>query len=512
MSSTTRRLATHAPPSAPALPSVLAEVPRLASVLERLATADQAMLAAVAELADLLATDEVERVTGVGVDHWLAAVSSQTRMDRRLLVRTCRLLGRLPTLDDAVRTGRVSFAQLRGLTLALRAAPAELDEELDRLLGALLDGLDRLERPDPDVLVRQVTDALDELRPDDLAERERAAAADRYVTLQPYLDGTGGRFQGQLDAPGLALFDASTRPPETLLDHPGGLGAARADTMLARLAGAVPTPTEGTLEEPQSADPTTDDEVALGSEVAGIEPSPWWAHLTPPKLVLRVPFGALLDDRMPADLLTGLVGGRLRLTASAARRLTDARGAQLRSVVVDEDGSVIGVGRATRRPPGWLWDAMAALHDTCTGPGCDRAARGADLDHAAPWWPARSDDPLGTTDVDNVGPLCPTTNREKEAAGWRVTQTAAGIRRWHHPRSGLTTTTVPSTWRPPDDPRRHRAPRGPGGTRRVSERPPPGAAPPGPDRPGAVPPEPDPAAPDAAAPSRRGDGPPALPF
>ncbi|MBS3939824.1 MAG: hypothetical protein KG028_02580 [Actinobacteria bacterium] len=88
--------------------------------------------------------------------------------------------------------------------------------------------------------------------------------------------------------------------------------------------------------------------------------------------------------------------------------------------------------------------------------GCDRPARGAQIDHAAPWWPTRPDQPPGTTDLDNLGPLCATTNRAKETGGWQLTQTAAGTRTWTHPRTGLTTTTIPTTWRPPNDPRRQR--------------------------------------------------------
>jgi hypothetical protein len=144
---------------------VLAELPELAAVLEDLTAADDRLLAAVAGLADLLRSDTVETTTGVGVEHWLAAVATVTRMDRRLLLQACRLLHRLPTLDAAVRQRRVSFAQLRGLTLALRSTSPELDAPLDRLLGSLLDGLATLDRPDPDVLVRQVADAVDELDP-----------------------------------------------------------------------------------------------------------------------------------------------------------------------------------------------------------------------------------------------------------------------------------------------------------------------------------------------------------
>jgi hypothetical protein len=83
----------------------------------------------------------------------------------------------------------------------------------------------------------------------------------------------------------------------------------------------------------------------------------------------------LLDaTRAPVDVLTRLSGGSLRLDSVAARRLLEARGAHLRTVVVDE-GHVVGVGRATRLPPAWLRDIALAVHDTCTAPLCVRPAR-----------------------------------------------------------------------------------------------------------------------------------------
>jgi hypothetical protein len=470
-------------PAAPFGLPVLSEVPRLASVLHHLAAADRAQLAAVTELADLLTGDgdEVERTTGVGMDHWLAAVGRLTRMDRRMLVRTCRLLHRLPTLDAAVRGGRLSFAQLRGVTLALRRSRAELDEQVDGVLAAMLDALDGMERPDPDVLARQLVDAVDELDPGDLAERERDAAADRFLALQPRLDGTGGRITGELDAAGLALLDAATTPTVQQAVDAGGAGAARADLLLHRLAASSDDPHDP--HDPDAAAASgrgPDDDLHDGGPDGPIldrSGSSWWTALPPPKLVMRLRFETLLDPAVPVELLTGLVGGRLKLTGDAAHRLADERGALLRTVVVDDHGAVIGVGRATRRPPGWLTDTQLAVHDTCTGPGCDRPATTAQSDHATPWWPTRPDQLAGTTDVANLGPLCDATNRDKEAAGWHVDQTTAGIRTWRHPRSGLACTTVPSTWRPPGDPRDgHRADH----HRQRHRRRPPGTDPPGP--------------------------------
>jgi hypothetical protein len=102
---------------------VLAELPELTAVLDALVSADERLLDAVLTLSRLVGSGEVERTTGVGVEQWLGIVARQTRMDRRLLLRLCRLLGRFPTLKAAVAARQVSFAQLRGLGLALRQAP-----------------------------------------------------------------------------------------------------------------------------------------------------------------------------------------------------------------------------------------------------------------------------------------------------------------------------------------------------------------------------------------------------
>lgn len=89
----------------------------------------------------------------------------------------------------------------------------------------------------------------------------------------------------------------------------------------------------------------------------------------------------------------------MTLNSAAARRLIDERGAELRTVVLDDTGNVLGVGRRTSVAPGWLRDATLAIHDTCTEPGCLTAARACDLDHARPWQPTRPGDVPGRTDL-----------------------------------------------------------------------------------------------------------------
>ena len=116
--------------------------------------------------------------------------------------------------------------------------------------------------------------------------------------------------------------------------------------------------------------------------------------------------------------------------------------------MVDDTGHVVGVGRQTRIPPGWLADAVLAVHDTCTEPGCTTAALACDLDHARPWHPARPDQTPGRTDIDNLAPLCRPANRTKETDGWTAIQTADGRRTWRHERTGLQIRTLPTTTPP----------------------------------------------------------------
>lgn len=168
-----------------------------------------------------------------------------------------------------------------------------------------------------------------------------------------------------------------------------------------------------------------------------------------PQLLLRAELDALLDrEQTPAALLTTLLGGHVRVTAETARRLVDERGADLRTVIIDDHGSVVGVGRKTRVPRAWLRDMTLALHDTCIAPTCDIAARVCDIDHATPWFPARPTDLPGRTDIDELAPMCGGDNHTKERDGWRAEQRADGTRRWTHERSGLSVRTLPATWRP----------------------------------------------------------------
>jgi hypothetical protein len=177
-------------------------------------------------------------------------------------------------------------------------------------------------------------------------------------------------------------------------------------------------------------------------------------------------------DGLPVELLTDLTGGRLKVASSTARDWLDQAGCRLRTIVLDDTGQILGVGRAVRQPPGWLEQATRATDATCRAPGCRTAASVCDLDHHTPWHPRRPDDTPGGTDADNLGPVCRTDNTAKHHQGWDVERLGDGTIGWTHPRTGIHLRTIP--WataraaarhrrdRHPPDPRPPDRPRGRG--------------------------------------------------
>jgi hypothetical protein len=485
---------------------VLAELPELAGLLEDLVAVDRLLVRVLDTLVLLDDTGQVEAATGVGVGQWLAIVARRTGSDVRMLrcaVRACR---RLPALFAGFRDGRLSWAQLRVVALKVDRAPQHTDLALD---AKVADAIDTCRDAEPDALARMVGWAIAELA-DPPEDRPAPTLGEGFFHLQPRLDGTGGTVFGDLDAYSFALLDAATAPTQPPAAGPTRtgfagptdpvqganaartLGRQRLARLLDHLAHRCPdtakpadrsddgaagdgTDTGKPADRPHGSgadgtavadriDSDVDSDVddnnsgdATGAPGGAGAPAGRSAAV---KLLLRAELDTLLgNSHLPSQLLTTLAGGAMHLDAQAARRLADA-GVQVRLIVTDR-GRIVGVGRQSRVPPGWLRDATLALHDTCTAPGCERAALAAHTDHAVPW------DAGGHTDIGNCGPLCGHDNHHKERSGWKASGQPDGTRHWHHPRSGLKITTHPTTKRPP--PRPNHPPdheRGGGGERR----------------------------------------------
>jgi hypothetical protein len=413
---------------------VLAEVPELAGVLQLATDVERLHRRLIAGLLELRTSGLAEAATGVALEQWLATVVGLTGSDRRMLVTTADRLARLPNLARTYAEGGLSWSQLRAIVCKICKLPRELDAKLDSGLVGLVEATTGLE---PDELARQVGWLLDELRREHETDPDDGGAREPWLLLQPRLDGTGGKVIGDLDAVGFAAVDTVTAPRTADLT---GTGPAR--DLLGQSADPDPGRAgRGRVSQLRAAYLT---DLALraatGAPLSADDARPGAAG-NGMRLLARVELGTLLGGGLPAQLLTTLAGGRMQVDADTARQLTDRLGANLRLVVVDR-GRVVGVGRTTSEPPGWLADAIAAVYDTCTEPGCDVAVRICDSDHATRWADG------GRTDADNLAPLCATTNRGIDRDRWEITQQPDGTRTWHHPRTGLTTRTVPATWRP----------------------------------------------------------------
>jgi hypothetical protein len=479
---------------------VLAELPELGSLLATLRRVDRLVASCVASIAELHRHGAAQAVTGVGLEGWMSMVGRRTGADIRMLLTTARLFARLPSLETAFRAGELSWSQVRSIVLAAERLPRQLDDKID---AAVAEGVAGTGGAQPDDVTRVIRWMLTSLDPRQVDDGQRQAEAEEYLAMQPRLDGTGGTFHGAASGANWATLDAVLNPPLPATtgalrdgfagdrtvhrEDDGRSGAAIRQAGKARLerlvdlldpyleGGAGPDP--GTADRPGSsaaaggpdspADPDGSDSPGDRASVgaagcagdgdgpggpagSGATGSRRRRGRSRPQLILRAELDSLLDrEQTPAKLLTTLLGGQVTVTAQTARRMIDERGADLTTVILDDTGSVVGVARNRRIAPDWLRTATLALHDTCAAPTCDTAARVCDIDHATPFHPARPGDPPGRTDIDQLAPLCRRDNTAKEPDGWTATQHPDGTRRWTHRRSGITTRTLPATWRPP---------------------------------------------------------------
>ncbi|MFA9447069.1 DUF222 domain-containing protein [Egicoccus sp. AB-alg6-2] len=405
---------------------VLAEVPELAGLLATLRQVDRLIASAIESIIRLQDASVAETVTGVALEQWLLIVARRTGTDRRMLLTCAQVCRRLPGLLDALSQGRVSWSQLRTLVLQVDKLPRASDQQLD---DALVQVIDQSETADPDRLGSLAAWLIADLAPSTTPEPADSEPAE-FLALQPRLDGSGGRFFDEAGPQAFAILENATNPGPPPVATGRRFGYAHDPDTSRHLAETTGRRRLARLiEQLDTADRSNTRKV--------------------PTLLVVAELDTLCDrDQAPARLLHHLAGGRMLLDSAAARRLTDQRGADLRTIVIDDRGGVVGIGRQHRVPTGWLSHATLALHDTCTEPGCTTAALSCDLDHARPWHPTRPHDPPGPTDIDNLAPLCRPANRTKDTDGWHCTQTTNGTRTWHHPRSGLTVTTSPTSTRP----------------------------------------------------------------
>ncbi|MFP4148872.1 MAG: hypothetical protein ACLFV0_05215, partial [Nitriliruptoraceae bacterium] len=155
-----------------------------------------------------------ERRTGLTLESLLACQAPLPGPDRRRLLSSARRLRRLPHLARAVQHGLVPGTALTALTSEAARLDAHARDDLDagfadqHLLGRL----------GPDELVDATRDAVDRLAPALRERDQRRPIEDRFLALQPRLDGSlTGYFEldPESGATVLEAIESAAPPPSS---------------------------------------------------------------------------------------------------------------------------------------------------------------------------------------------------------------------------------------------------------------------------------------------------------
>ncbi len=107
----------------------------------------------------------------------------------------------------------------------------------------------------------------------------------------------------------------------------------------------------------------------------------------------------------------------------ARRLLCDAR---IQTVIEDERGEVIELGRMRREPPAWMLRQLKHRDRGCRFPGCGNR-RFAQAHHLQ-WW-SRG----GRTELENLALICSFHHKLVHELGWTLTRDVDGEIRWFRP-------------------------------------------------------------------------------
>ncbi|MGE0621775.1 MAG: DUF222 domain-containing protein [Pseudomonadales bacterium] len=310
---------------------------------------------------------------------WLARSFGLGYGVAREKVRTARALGHLPLLDAAFRDGRLSYSKVRALT---RVATADNEAEL---LGIG-------ERNSADGIEHVVRRIRQRERMDDVQELIRQ----RSLTYVWDEDGSLV-VKARLTPEQGAIWLKAMEKAEANLDPAGQStsGLDSAEPFDARHADAITHALEESLNDRAGSAKTSD------------------------RYQVTVHVSAETLCRSSADDEPAAIDEGPLLHPETVRRLT-CDGA-LVSVLEDEDGQVLNVGRKTRVIPSAVRRALIARDRHCRYPGCGHR-RYVDGHHIVHWAQG------GETKLDNLVLLCRRHHRLVHEHGYRVEKVPDGFR------------------------------------------------------------------------------------
>lgn len=326
----------------------------------------------------------------------------QSTMERQVS-EAWALATELPSTLRAMRDGQISprhAAVIVEETTGLAGDPA-LRAKLDEQLAATAVTVTAA------TLRRKARALREDLQVESIAERHRAARAERRIELEPARDGMTWLHALLPASDALLIKDRLDQVARAVSAHGGGssdrlqAGPLMADQLRADAArdlllyGSLPTGAE------------------LAAAVATVRPT---VHLTVP----------VLTD-MGASEEPGLLDGHGPIDADTARPLVALAPSFTRILTHPVSGTVLDVDRASYRPPADLKRWLEVRDGTCRFPGCNRRAARCDVDHAVDW---QHD---GRTAFDNLGHVCSLHHHLKHETSWSVRHLAGGAMEWRSP-------------------------------------------------------------------------------
>ena len=162
-----------------------------------------------------------------------------------------------------------------------------------------------------------------------------------------------------------------------------------------------------------------------------------------PTLLVTVPVLSLLRREQEPGILEGYGP----IDPQTARELAAEAKSMIRILTHPETGVALSIGRTNYRIPKKLRYWLRFRDGTCRFPGCNRAAKFADIDHAKEWFADH-----GGTDHFNLNCLCPGHHAVKTHENWTPIQdpqgtgeimwiTPTGHLLWDYPENNVKPTT-----------------------------------------------------------------------
>ena len=337
----------------------------------------------------------------VSCAHWLAWRLGWDPATAREKVRVARALGRLPAIDESLRTARLSYAKVRALTRV--ATPENEAKLLDMALIATGAQLERLCRGYRGVL-----------------DGERTPEPEERSVRQRLLPG------------GMVKLDLVLEPDEAdlilrAIERAREVHARQAEPLAPEAHGAPAV----------AAEPAPQAEEA---EAARVSAETCWPSRADGAVKLAESFLAgnpvtgtggerfqvmvHLDQEVlgPDGAWSGTLEDGTRVSAETLRRVACDCGL----VATGGDGEALNIGRRARSIPPAIRRALMLRDRGCAFPGCTHTAflHGHHVEH---WLHG------GETSLDNLVMLCTFHHHLVHEGGWTVTASADGVFAFHSP-------------------------------------------------------------------------------